>query len=72
VISISYSSYELSFYPDELGYMQAFDVTAMGLGAMGVTILSAAGDDGACLFIVDICCRLASQLPFTHLTLLIL
>ena len=46
VISISYSSYELSYYPDDDGYLQTFDATAMGLGAMGVTLLSAAGDDG--------------------------
>ena len=46
VISISYTSYESSYYPDDESYLSSFDATAMQLGLMGVTLLSASGDDG--------------------------
>jgi tripeptidyl-peptidase-1 len=47
VISISYSSYESEFWPDMPGYFPAFDTQAIKLGLMGVTLLSASGDDGS-------------------------
>eukprot|EP01034_Spumella_vulgaris_P026875 gene26875-33523_t len=43
VNSVSYSAYEISF--DE-AYATAFNTEAMKLAAMGVTLLSASGDDG--------------------------
>ena len=43
VISISYGSYELSM---SKSYIKAFDVEAMKLGMMGVTLVAASGDDG--------------------------
>jgi tripeptidyl-peptidase I len=43
VNSISYASYETSY---DSSYAQQFATEAMKLGAMGVTLLSASGDDG--------------------------
>jgi hypothetical protein len=42
VISISYGSYELSM---SKSYIKAFDVEAIKLGMMGVTLVAASGDD---------------------------
>lgn len=48
VISISYGSYELSM---STSYLKAFDLEAIKLGIMGVSIIVAAGDDGVAGFL---------------------
>jgi len=48
VISISYGSYELSM---SKSYIKAFDIEAIKLGMMGVTLVAASGDDGVSGFL---------------------
>eukprot|EP01034_Spumella_vulgaris_P000585 gene585-772_t len=43
VITMSYSSYELSY---ATSYLNLFNTEALKLSLMGVTLLSASGDDG--------------------------
>jgi tripeptidyl-peptidase-1 len=65
VNSISYSSYELGYNST---YAQQFDTEAIKLGAMGVTLLSASGDDGVSGFLArssPIYCGYYPQFPAT-------